>query len=508
MSTERVKSLLVVAGDRALTRFIAETLLTRKLDRGGPHLRGNGWAISRAHSGLEGLVLLTKSDQKFDAVLVDQNLPDRDALSFLERVRQEPAGDQIPLFVMTERGRDQLTRKLASDQYAVTGFIDKPVTAESLRRGLRNLERMRHVLIVDPDDVLRGELEAELRRASFSVETAASAQQALTSVAASRPDAVVIGLGVADMPGAQLCIQLKRSAATHTIPVILHGSVAELAAVDIPENAHRADDFIQAPVTGSALVNRILALVGRGASRVGPPPMPPASLSPPLLPPSATVADRPLGEPDGGPRKPFMPPTEEQAAYSASAAQQQTSPLPSPAAPPADEWGGKPSSTRRNLPAVPRTVESAVDFPIPSASDPGLESPPPSLPPASASPSQGGQAKRSTRRVPCNLSVSFRDGATIYQSTTLNISNGGILIATDHPLAMGTHIDLTLELPDRVAPITAVGKVAWTSSARTPTSSDSGSHGVGVKFSKIAPQDLKEIVDYVNSVSRAVYVAP
>ncbi len=499
---DRMKSLLVVAGDRALTRFIAETLLARKLERGGPNLRGNGWAISRAHSGLEGLVLLTKSDQRFDAVLVDQNLPDRDALSFLERVRQEPAGDQIPLFVMTERGRDQLTRKLASDSYAVTGFIDKPVTAESLRRGLRNLERMRHVLIVEPHDALRGELEAELRRASFSVEALSSAKDALASVGTSRPDAVVIGLGLADMPGAQLCVQLKRSPSTHTIPVILHGSVTELAAVDIPENAHRADDFLQDPVTGSALVSRILALVGRGASRVGPPPAPPSSL------PAGPLAspDRMRSEPGVDARKPQPARTVLEGHSTLSEGSNvETSPLPSP---PQDEWSGKPSSTRRNIPSMPRAADSSIDFPMGSASGDLHESPPPSSPPASASPSQAGQAKRSTRRVPCNLSVSFRDGATIYQSTTLNISNGGILIATDHPLAMGTHIDLTLELPDRLEPITAVGKVAWTSSARAVAGSDSGSHGVGVKFSKIAPQDLKEIVDYVNSVSRAVYVAP
>lgn len=490
--SERTKSLLVVAGDRALTRFIAETLLARKLERGGPHLRGNGWAIARAHSGLEGLVLLTRSEQRFDAVLVDQSLPDRDALSFLERVRKEPAGEQIPLFVMTERGRDQLTRKLASDSYAVTGFIDKPVTAESLRRGLRSLERMRHVLIVDPSEQVRGELEGELRRASFSVESLATARDALASVSAGRPDAVVIGLGLPDMGGAELCVQLKRSPATHTVPVLLHGSVSELSAVDIDENAHRADDFLQDPVTGPALVARILALVGRGASRVGPPPSPPPRRAESE---AGMDARRPAVTVEGPALAPSPVP----------------GPLrsPLPGSPPADEWSGKPSSTRRNLSAVPRASES-TDLSLASVHGEAPREPgPPSSPPASASPSQAGQAKRSTRRVPCNLSVSFRDGATIYQSTTLNISNGGILIATDHPLEMGTHIDLTLELPDRDTPITAVGKVAWASSARAGQGQDgSGSFGVGVKFSKIDPLDLKAIVDYVNSVSRAVYVAP
>jgi uncharacterized protein (TIGR02266 family) len=106
--------------------------------------------------------------------------------------------------------------------------------------------------------------------------------------------------------------------------------------------------------------------------------------------------------------------------------------------------------------------------------------------------------------VPCNLSVSFRDGGeTIYRSTSLNISNGGILIATEHPLEIGTHIDLTLELPTRAAPILARGKVAWIQPAPTGSAA-----GVGIKFSKIDAQDLRAIVDYVNRVSKAVYVAP
>ena len=83
-----------------------------------------------------------------------------------------------------------------------------------------------------------------------------------------------------------------------------------------------------------------------------------------------------------------------------------------------------------------------------------------------------------------------------------------ILIATDHPLDIGTHIDLLLELPNEGKPISAVGKVAWIGRAPGVSGEHAASVGVGIKFSKIAPGDLKAIVDYVNSVSRAVYVAP
>jgi uncharacterized protein (TIGR02266 family) len=504
-----VKSLLVIAGDRALTKFIAETLLARKLERGGPSLKGNGWNIARAHSALEGQLMITRSEQDFDAILVDQSLPDRDVLSFLDQIRKFTESANKPIFVMSERGRDQLTRKLASEAYLVTGFIDKPVTAESLRRGLRNLERMRLVLLVERDKEVAGEFERELRKAAFAVEVTSRAKDAMTIVTEKRPDAVVIALRLDDTLGSELCMQLKRSASTHTIPILLHGSVDDLERVEIQENAHRADDFLREPATGHALVERISALVGRGMSQVGipavqqqpPPPVQTAKLRPSVGP--ATVADQ-----ESPMRRRAAAPTKDLAKELESAT------------PPPDIFAesDRESSTKRNLSAL-RSTDLRVkdhdgegrlgatlpdDVPLRR-----LEADlPPSSPPASASPSQAGPAKRSTRRVPCNLSVSFRDGEKIYESETLNISNGGILIATDHPLDIGTHIDLTLELPTTTKPITAVGKVAWI--GRAPSGSAEGANhvGVGIKFSRIAPSDLKLIVDYVNSVSRVVYVAP
>lgn len=505
-----MKSLLVVAGDRALTKFITETLLGKKLERGGPSLRGNGWNIARAHSGLEGQLMITRGEQRFDAILVDQNLPDRDVLSFLDQLRKNPDAKTLPIFVMSERGRDQLTRKLASDAYFVTGFIDKPVTADSLRRGLRTLERMRVVLLVENDATQAAEFEKELRTAGFGVELVSTAKEATARVAESRPDAVVSALALPDLPGAELCVQLKRSGTTHMIPVVLHGRVDELEQVEIQENAHRADDFMRDPVAGAALVERISSLVGRGVSRLG---AVPGAVTTPYADPGASAAQNTRPLPPGPAtisdqesplrRAPTGPATRD-------LGRSNPAPAVSPTAPPPNEFAEseKDSSTRRNLAALARgDMKAGASGSKRSASEELARMEVSPSPPASASPSTQSPAKRSTRRVPCNLSVSFRDGETIYRSETLNISNGGILIATDHPLEIGTHIDLTLELPSTAKPITAVGKVAWI--GRAPSGVDgTASAGVGIKFSRIAPTDLKLIVDYVNSLSRVVYVAP
>ncbi len=546
------RALLVVAGDRALTRFVAETLLGRKLDRTNPTLRSAQWSLGRAHSGLEGLLMLTRSEQRWDAVLVDQSLPDRELMQFLEQLRKTPEGRHLPVYVMSERGRDQLTRKQASEAYGVGGFIDKPVTADSIRRGLRSLERMRTVLLVEPAAEIADPLASELRAGMFMVELARSARAALQVVGEQRPDAVVIALDLPDDDAAALCAQIKRSAQSGGLPVFLYGTVEQLEAVDIPENAHRADDFLRAPLAGPELVDRIRAHVGHSTAT-----------SLPAPPPGAPGQGLPRGSIDGAGTQPLegTAPSPERGVDTRGLGGKATvadTALPALLArgeertsPPRHEWEGKLNSTQRDLSAVradasrpeadreaarseaartegargelttgaqrvedaPRGGPLASGAPQAAGDEgPGTTDPRasiwlagPSSPPTSASPATDRpSAKRSQRRVPCNLSVSFRDGGeTIYRSTSLNISNGGILIATEHPLEIGTHIDLTLELPTRAAPILARGKVAWIQPAPTGSAA-----GVGIKFSKIDAQDLRAIVDYVNRVSKAVYVAP
>lgn len=475
-----MKQLLVVAGDRALTKFVAETLLGRKITPNDPLMQGNGWEIARAHTGLEALLLVTKSGKRFDAIVLDQHLPDRDVLQLLDALRSSPESEELPIFIMSERGRDHLARRLASDAYFVAGFIDKPVTSESLRRGLRNLHRMRTVLVVDGQAERMDDFTKTLKQAGYGVETALDVQSALRAVAKNRPDAVVSALKLSDRSGALLCLELKRQSGTHAIPVLLHGEMHDLADAEIEENAHRADDFLGPGLTGEVLLARLSTLVGRGTSGVSSAPPPGSGLG-------------------GGSEQRTLPQISRADVQEAKLRASGESAKPEP-------WEGQKTPTGESparLLAPDPSSTGERDAAHLSTRPPTL----PGLPPASASPSNHPSSKRSNRRVPCNLSVSIRDGETIYRSSTLNISDGGILITTEHPLKIGTHIDLTLELPTTERPITAVGKVAWFGSA--PAGPDGAARsGVGVKFSRIDPKDLQAIVDYVNHISKVVYVAP
>ena len=439
-----MKRLLVVAGDRALTRFVAEALLDRPLE--APRRPSEAWEVARAHTALEAHLLVTRGGRPFDILLLDQTLPDQDISVLLGRLRASDEAASVPIFLLSERGRDPHFRRVASERLRVAGFIEKPVSAESLREALDGLERRRRVLVVESHPELGERHRDVLEHAGYLPELVRSGREALDRAPRLRPDLVVVALILDDLRGIEVCVELKRAPATANIPVVLHGQMMALADVEIAENAHRADDFIQAPFDDEMLVERVAALIGHGheASKRW-------RRSSRLV---ELAARAPLHDPD---------PTD-----------------------------------RRTQPPQLIVVEEEVSEPA---------APPPAnakTPPPSASPSPVAPARRTTRRVPCSISMSVKNGERVYTSKTLDISHGGIFLETDEPIEIGTRIDMTFQIPNSDRAVNAVGKVAW---AGHGGSEGHGVTGVGVKFSRIDPADLQLIVDYVNRVSRVVYSA-
>ncbi len=475
-----MKRILVAAGDRALTRFVAEALLGRQLTRANPALHGNGFDLSRAHSALESEMLILHGRRSFDVIVVDHDLPGSDLLSFLTDLRRTEATSDVPVFVMSERGRDQLTRRLASERYHVAGFLDKPVTAASLRECLDDLDRLRSVHVVDYDAVRLRIIRTALMEAGYEVRVSRTAREAMTEILINRPDAMLSALKLEDGDGAALCAHFKQSPGTQTLPVLLYGDIEVLARLEIAENAHRADDFLREPFDQATLVSRIAPLIGRASAKPS---------SEPGAPPGTREIDPPLVIP-------VAPQIPSSARDTEAPPKSVTTAIETPA--PRDFAEDDMHQTESGLRTLETTATGAIVAPDPTAASP-LH-----LPPASASPSTSTPRKRATRRVPCHVRVKVREGETIYESETLNISNGGILIATDHPLEVGTKIALEFQLPNTTELIGAVGKVAWIGGVP----SGNRTTAVGVKFSEIDPEHLKLIVAYVNRLSKVVYVAP
>lgn len=103
----------------------------------GHRLRDQGHAVDILHDGDDGDAYLAK--QGADLVILDINLPSRNGLDVLKRMRGR--GDNAPVLLLTARGetRDRVTGlDLGADDYLV-----KPFETEELEARLRALLRRR-----------------------------------------------------------------------------------------------------------------------------------------------------------------------------------------------------------------------------------------------------------------------------------------------------------------------------------------------------------------------------
>lgn len=116
------------------------------------------------------------------------------------------------------------------------------------------------ILIVDDDAAVRHYLGRLLTRRGYAVQQIASGEAALAAVTASRPDLVLLDVGLPGIDGIEVCRQLKQQAATRLTPVVLmtggddyHHKMRGIVA--------GADDFVCKPFDEEELTARLASLV-------------------------------------------------------------------------------------------------------------------------------------------------------------------------------------------------------------------------------------------------------
>jgi two-component system KDP operon response regulator KdpE len=116
------------------------------------------------------------------------------------------------------------------------------------------------VLVVDDEPQILRALRTSLRGAGYEVDTAETAEAALTSLALNPPDAVILDLVLPDGTGTDVCRELRTWS---TVPVIVLSVVGEeaekVAALDAG-----ADDYVTKPFGIEELLARLRAAMRRG----------------------------------------------------------------------------------------------------------------------------------------------------------------------------------------------------------------------------------------------------
>jgi two-component system, OmpR family, response regulator MprA len=118
------------------------------------------------------------------------------------------------------------------------------------------------ILAVDDDRSLREALRRALTLAGYDVLLAASGQEALTLLAATGPDALLLDIGLGDIDGLEICRRLR--AAGDRIPILML-TARDTVGDRVTGLDAGADDYLVKPFELDELFARIRALLRRSS---------------------------------------------------------------------------------------------------------------------------------------------------------------------------------------------------------------------------------------------------
>ncbi|MBI5430325.1 MAG: response regulator [Nitrosomonadales bacterium] len=116
------------------------------------------------------------------------------------------------------------------------------------------------VLVVEDDTRLQAILERMIRSLGFAPVCASSAEQALSALEKSRPEGILLDLGLPHMSGLELLRRLKTDKATADIPIYIMSGAADSGEAKVLG----ALGFLKKPVTRDSILAAIRAMVGGG----------------------------------------------------------------------------------------------------------------------------------------------------------------------------------------------------------------------------------------------------
>ena len=121
---------------------------------------------------------------------------------------------------------------------------------------------MATILVVEDNEASRDALARRLQRRGYDVLTAVDGQQAVSVAQSSKPDLILMDLGLPIIDGWEATRQLKADASTKHIPIIVLSAHAMTNDRDLALAAG-GNDFDTKPVRFQPLIDKIESLLAR-----------------------------------------------------------------------------------------------------------------------------------------------------------------------------------------------------------------------------------------------------
>jgi CheY-like chemotaxis protein len=181
------------------------------------HLKAEGFSVTAAAGGLEGLKLA--KELRPIAITLDVMMPDLDGWSVLAALRQDAELAEIPVIMVTILDEQRRAASLGA-----VGYLTKPLDRERLRRVMgrfRASARQTRVLLVEDDADQRERVSGWLEGQQWIVQQAANGREALAHLQTDKPDVILLDLMMPEMDGFAVVAALQKEPRWRDIPVIV-----------------------------------------------------------------------------------------------------------------------------------------------------------------------------------------------------------------------------------------------------------------------------------------------
>jgi CheY-like chemotaxis protein len=151
------------------------------------------------------------------AITLDIMMPQKDGWEVLYELKADPVTRDIPIIILSI-----VDQKARGFHLGAFDYLSKPFDFEAILATLKRIPKTgNRILVVDDDPTVVDLVRQLLEGQPFQIDAAADGREALTAIAAQKPDIILLDLLMPGMDGFGVIKGLRQDPAWRRIPVVV-----------------------------------------------------------------------------------------------------------------------------------------------------------------------------------------------------------------------------------------------------------------------------------------------